>query len=572
MSRVIGRYELLRPLARGGMAEVYLARRRAAGVEKLLVVKRIRAERAADPRFLDLFMREARLSMSLAHQNIVPVFDFGRTGDQVFLAMERIEGKDLGSSLARAGRDRALPPLLAAFVTAECCQALDYAHHRRTAEGAALGIIHRDVTPRNVLLSWSGEVKLTDFGIAALAGEDSSRLLGTPAFMAPEQARGEPLDVRADVYAMGLVLREALTARHARPGGSDRDAVLAAARSGELEPWASPGEPPNDVPEELAAIVERATAADRDSRYGDIRSMLEALDTFIVTERAANKGDAPARRLAAWLDRIWEGARDEPLADGLTGDPDGDLVSFLDDGRDEIGTGTEHSIAATVVDSASSDPTPSGAHPERVDASAPITPPSRRRLDRRWIVVPLAAAAVIAVGAGLSRSQEASDHVAPAPVLAIERPTPRIVERPPAQAPRHAPEPPASDLPAPPATPVARAHRAVDGQSSQPRNDRPSPQLPVDRTGGPLAPAPPQATDIPPASAATTRRVTIGAKPWAHFTVDGDPRQHETPQVLDLAPGPHRIHFANPQLSVERDVTIVVPADRDSRHIEDLRQ
>src|SRR6266850_433188 len=143
MSRALGRYELLRPLARGGMAEVYLARRRAAGVEKWLVVKRMRPERAGDVRFLDLFVREARLSMSLAHQNIVPVFDFGRIDDQVFLAMERIEGKDLGSSLGRAGREHRLPPMLAAFIAAECCQALDYAHQRKSPDGAPLGIVHR---------------------------------------------------------------------------------------------------------------------------------------------------------------------------------------------------------------------------------------------------------------------------------------------------------------------------------------------------------------------------------------------------------------------------------------------
>ena len=173
MSRALGRYELLRPLARGGMGEVYLARRRAAGVEKWLVVKRMRPERAGDTRFLDLFMREARLSMSLTHQNIVPVFDFGRIDDQVFLAMERVEGKDLGSSLQKSGKG--LPPLLAAFIAADCLQALDYAHRRKSPDGSQLGIVHRDVTPRNVLLSWSGEVKLTDFGIAALAGDSPSR-------------------------------------------------------------------------------------------------------------------------------------------------------------------------------------------------------------------------------------------------------------------------------------------------------------------------------------------------------------------------------------------------------------
>src|SRR5262249_25551593 len=159
---------------------------------------RIRPERAGDAHFLELFVREARLSMSLAHQNIVPVFDFGRSGDQVFLAMERVEGKDLGGTLARPAVSP-LPPVVAAFIAAECCQALDYAHGRKRDDGADLGVVHRDVTPRNVLLSWSGEVKLTDFGIAALAGEETSRLIGTPAYMAPEQARGEPVDARADL-------------------------------------------------------------------------------------------------------------------------------------------------------------------------------------------------------------------------------------------------------------------------------------------------------------------------------------------------------------------------------------
>src|SRR6478735_4293732 len=115
MGRALGRYEILRPLARGGMAEVFLARRRVAGAEKRLVIKRIRPERAADPRFLELFVREAKLSMALAHQNIVPVFDFGRVGDDLFLAMEEVEGHDLGATIARLPV-KAIEPLYAAFI------------------------------------------------------------------------------------------------------------------------------------------------------------------------------------------------------------------------------------------------------------------------------------------------------------------------------------------------------------------------------------------------------------------------------------------------------------------------
>ena len=413
MSRALGRYELLRPLARGGMAEVFLARRRAAGVEKFLVVKRMRPERAGDARFLDLFVREARLSMSLAHQNIVPVFDFGRIDDQVFIAMERIEGKDLGSSLAKTRPDR-IPPLLAAFIAAECCQALDYAHLRKGPDGAALGIVHRDVTPRNVLLSWSGEVKLTDFGIAALAGDDPSKVIGTAAYMAPEQARGETVDPRADVYAVGMILREALTGMRPRPG-DEREVTLAAARRGELIPW------PDGFDSPLVAIVNRATALDRDQRYADARAMLEELDGFIVGERAAKKTDAPARALAAWLGEVWREEReDAPIDDTL--DVGSHLVSFLDDGAlDVIGTGTERSMAGTAEDSPAPITTPTTS-PAPAPTTTLITsppPPQQKTLTltptpRRRIIAFAVVAVIAAIGGFIVRS---GSSPSPSPVV-----------------------------------------------------------------------------------------------------------------------------------------------------------
>jgi len=370
-SRFLGRYELVRPLALGGMAEVFLARRRAAGMEKRLVIKRMRPEIAGSPRLVDLFAREARLSMTLVHQNIVPVFDFGKIDGAVFLAMECIEGQDLGMTLARAASHR-LPPLLGAFIAAECCQALDYAHRRKGDGGAPLGIVHRDVTPRNVLLSWSGEVKLTDFGIAALAGDPSSRLLGTPHYMAPEQARREPIDPRADIYAIGLVLREAVSGLRPRPG-TDHETTLDAARRAELLPWpgtsvseapvvvraagtggvAEPaqvtGEPldAEPLPAALVAIIDRATAARPDDRYPDARSMLDDLDRFIVGERAAHRTSPPARMLADWLAGVWQG-----VAEG--GEPAHDAARWraFDDGGpdDAAGTGTARSLAMTAGD------------------------------------------------------------------------------------------------------------------------------------------------------------------------------------------------------------------------------
>ncbi|HRC58451.1 MAG TPA: serine/threonine-protein kinase, partial [Kofleriaceae bacterium] len=332
--RTLGRYELLRPLARGGMAEVYLARRRVAGVEKRLVIKRLRRERISDPRFLDLFVKEAQLSMTLVQQNIVPVFDFGRIGDDVFLAMEHIDGKDLGSTLARA-RGVGMPPLVAAFVVSECCHALHHAH----SGVAGRQVVHRDVTPRNVLLSWAGEVKLADFGIASAMGAVDGSLVGTPGYMAPEQARGEPLDARADLYSLGLVLWEMLTGGHVRRG-ADAATLLEAAKRNALPPV------PDGLPEALAALLRQATALSPAARIDSARTMADALDTFMVGERARHGGAAPAQQLAAWLAERWADAGEDPLE--LPEVEGGRMLTFLDDGAEGVlGTGTLRSMAVT---------------------------------------------------------------------------------------------------------------------------------------------------------------------------------------------------------------------------------
>ena len=589
MSRALGRYELLRPLARGGMAEVFLARRRAAGVEKWLVVKRMRPERAGDARFLDLFVREARLSMSLAHQNIVPVFDFGRIDDQVFLAMERVEGKDLGSSLGRV--KAAMPPMLAAFVAAECCQALDYAHHRKGPEGAQLGIVHRDVTPRNVLLSWSGEVKLTDFGIASLAGEDTKGLIGTAAYMAPEQARGEPIDSRADIYALGLVLREAVTGERARTG-TDRDAIIAAARKAELPAW------PEGAPAELVVIADRATSPSPSDRYPDAHSMLEELDAFIVGRRAATKAESPARQLAAWLATVWGDDRELGESDDGTPQPAVDhLVSFLDDGAlDIIGTGTERSLLATaaevedapptVVLAAQSAPQLDAATSARLGASAGSTTKLRATTQPRWMMFGVAGVAV-AIGAYIAWPR----HGEVEPTIATNVPPTNGSVSSPAKgsdlastASGSSVVPPVTDAAGPnsalngagSAMPPADAAHSTGSGSAALTTERHTPAgsaTQVDRhasverhvpTGSGSA-----AKHDPPVAAIERHRVTINSQPWSYFTVDDDPASHQTVDQVMLAPGPHRIHFKNPQLHLEREITIDV-ADHDLSHVEKL--
>jgi len=621
------------------MAEVYLARRRAGGVEKWLVVKRMRPERTGDATFLDLFLREAKLSMSLVHQNIVPVFDFGKIDDQVFLAMERVEGKDLGSSLARAATHR-IPPLLAAFVAAECCQALDYAHQRKSPDGVALGVVHRDVTPRNVLLSWSGEVKLTDFGIAALAGDATTRLLGTPQYMAPEQARSEPTDPRADIYAVGLVLREAVTGVRPRPGG-DRETILDAARRGELLPWphlapaATAGEAPGDPaaepaagdeppPAALIAIIDRATALAPDDRYSDARSMLEDLDSFIVGERAAHKAESPARQLAAWLASVWEGARDDVESDAaIEGEH---LISFLDDGGlDAIGTGTVRSLAATAAEDgqaaqplpsppeaaapsatppSSATPPPTSAPPStsavpprasvlnarasRISSSTSTvasgsfhTIPEGSERDRRDAVRRKRAAvvaSVLVIGAAGAAVALFASRAAPVGVLAdASAPSADVNVRSASPPDAAAPDaeravsgdPTDAGIPEGRPAPVGRPHTGSASAARPPGGARTgsAATAPLAGSGSDDAATRSAAPAIP-----ATCRVRINLTPWAYYTVDGESTQHETPGTLGLTPGPHRLHVWNPELHIERDITINVPADRDTMNFSEPLQ
>ena len=517
----LGRYELLRPLARGGMAEVFVARRRVGGVEKRLVIKRLRRDHHRDPRFLEMFVREAQLSMSLVQQNIVPVFDFGRIGDDVFLAMEYIDGKDLGSSLARL-RGAGMPPILAAFVAGECAHALDHAHGRKDP------VTHRDVTPRNVLLSWAGEVKLADFGIAAVVGEVAGQF-GTPGYMAPEQATGGTCDGRVDVYALGIVLWESVIADHVRPTDS-RLITLAAARSGELPPISS------TIPPELAAIIERATARDPADRYATARAFAEALDSFIVSERARDVGPAPGKRLASWLESRWEGGRDEPA--GELAPLPGGFVTFLDDGAEGVrGSHTQRSAAETAD---APPPVPAPLEPAATRPH-PVAPPRSRHT--LALVIALAGLAGLALlvwsFAGASgRVQGPRDAAPDGRALVVEADA----------RPDAAPDASAID--------AMRDASVIDVR----------PVIRTDATR--VRPDAPAGEAAPPV---VLRPIPIGAKPWAYFTVDTDPTRHETPTTLRLAVGAHRVTFSNPELGVSRTVTVVVPEEGEARHVEKMR-
>ena len=273
----LGRYDVIRRLGAGGMAEVYLARSRGAeGVQKLVVVKRILPAHNQSPRMRQMFIDEARLSMRLNHPNIVQVFDFNETDGGFLLCMEFVEGLDLGRLMASAKqRGQRLPPWVGAYIVMEAARGLHCAHERKGEDHTPLDIVHRDVSPQNILLSYDGGVKVADFGIASakILSEETGVIKGKFAYMSPEQARGEAVDRRTDIFALGICLHEILTGR-ALYTGLHGEELLEVVRKGELEApsmWAS------EVPPELDAICVRALSKEREQRFATARDMAGAI-------------------------------------------------------------------------------------------------------------------------------------------------------------------------------------------------------------------------------------------------------------------------------------------------------
>ncbi len=275
----LGRFTVSRRLGAGGMAEVFLARSRGAeGIDKLLVVKRILPAFAQNPDFRAMFVEEARVALRLNHPNVVQVYGFEQDGPTLLLIMEHVDGPDLGLVGATATRrGERVPPTLAAWIIREVARGVHYAHDRRDEHGHPLEIVHRDVSPSNVLLSYDGAVKLGDFGIArARSASDDGAVKGKFGYMAPEQARGETVDRRADVYSIGVIFAELLSGRPLiRDGGHE---ALDRLRRNEI-----PGldEALADAPEALATVVRRCIQADRTLRYPTAREISDALGRYL---------------------------------------------------------------------------------------------------------------------------------------------------------------------------------------------------------------------------------------------------------------------------------------------------
>ena len=309
------KYLLLERVNVGGMAEVFKAKAFGVeGFERLIAVKRILPSIAEDQEFITMFIDEAKIAVQLTHANIAQIFDLGKVADSYFIAMEFVRGKDLRAIFDRLRkRSATIPVPMACYTVMKVCEGLDYAHNKKDSAGRGLNLVHRDVSPQNVLLSYDGEIKLIDFGIAKAANKagktQAGILKGKFGYMSPEQVRGLPLDRRSDVFSVGIVLYELLTGERLFVGESDFS-TLEKVRNVEIMP---PSTYNRKIPEELEQIVLKALAKDVDDRYQTAMDLHDDLQSFMYTS-----GNFFARKdLGAYMRKTFaeeiarEEARDE---------------------------------------------------------------------------------------------------------------------------------------------------------------------------------------------------------------------------------------------------------------------
>ncbi len=298
-----GQYTLLERIAVGGMAEVWKARMKGVeGFQKTVAIKKILPHLTDSSDFVTMFIDEAKLAAQLNHNNIIHIYDLGKLGDDYYIAMEFVDGKDLRSILNTAReKSQPLPLGLALLIASRLSSALDYAHRMKDFEGRALGLVHRDVSPQNVLISFEGDIKLCDFGIVKAVSKASKTqmgaLKGKLQYMSPEQAWGRPVDARSDIFSLGSLLFEMLTGRRLFAGDSEMS-VLDAVREGRIQ---APRDLDPRLPLEVNNLVLHALAKGPDERFASAGEMQREIDAIVLALKPAPS----TGELATWVKNLF---------------------------------------------------------------------------------------------------------------------------------------------------------------------------------------------------------------------------------------------------------------------------
>jgi len=560
------RYTILRKITDGGTAEIFLAKQHGAqGFEKTVVLKRIFTTFYADPQFRHMLRDEAHVAMSLNHSNIVQVLDLGESEGRYFLALELVDGWTLDRILKRSkAAGVPIPPALALYVTAEICRALGYAHAKKRGDGKPLGIVHRDVSPHNVMMSAEGEVKLTDFGIAKAQNKTEKSLgnliKGKVAFMSPEQAAGGELDGRSDLFSVGTMLYTMITRRHPFDAPTDYETLMLVKNGDFLPPeTARPGLNP-----ELYRVIRKAMGKTADVRYQKAEEMLVDVEQVMrVAFRPVGQTE-----LQRWLADLSNKDGVPTLTREAPPEPPASRSTV---GPLRAGSGQESGLVLTLDDAeevrASDRPPP----PPPAGATEVMThPPQFAIPDRAWHRKPavrIAGAGVaLLLGAGVAArvltGHRPTDGTPPAPVVAAEtKPSTPPLTPPPATA----------DPPPPTATPPTSTVAAADAAAPSPAPSatpsgaavaKPEPSGAAGTNGAGVAPAgeekhekaaAPADTDQPGAPAAESQShgpskqkareqapqvpVVIKSDPEGSHVATGRHQFGTTPLTLQLRPG-----------------------------------
>lgn len=423
------------------MAELFLARATGLqGFAKIVVLKRILPQLAGDPEFVAMFLDEARLAAQLDHANVVGVHDIGRDHEEYFFTMEYLHGEDVRAILRATSQASTRVPLEHALaIVAGVARGLQHAHERIGLDGKPLGLVHRDVSPTNVLVTYDGGVKLVDFGIAKAASSQHatrpSTRKGKTSYMSPEQCRGRVLDARSDVFALGVVLWEITTGRRLFRG-DDEFAVMNQIVNLGADP---PSRYVEDYPEALEAIVVRALAQDPDERYPSARALLEDLEEFAHAHRLR----LSTTKLGEWLTGLM-GPKPLPWESDL-GESDPDTTSGA--------------LPASVDLSATRQQAP------RIDAEATA--------HRSWTVPWLAAGLAVVLGAAvvwvtMDTSQQAGLQAPPVLPAGSVEPQPPLAADPPVAVQPPAADPPVAEPEFDPADEELAVPTTDDGAATEP--------------------------------------------------------------------------------------------------------
>ncbi len=500
---VIGQYSLLKELARGGMGEIWLARQTgAAGFDRLVVLKRVIGSADEDPANVTMFLDEARIASQLHHPNVVQVFELGQAGSSYYLVMEYLAGQTVSRFARRVVDHHAqVPPALAVQVVAPAARGLGYAHRRTDLEGRPLQIVHRDVSPQNLFVTYDGQVKVLDFGIARAAGRmnktSTGIIRGKVAYMPPEQAVGEQVSGASDVFSLGVVLLELVTGRRAYGPGLDEMAILRRLASYEELPRASQVV---KLDRDLDAIIAQAVDPVRDNRFPDGQAFADALDRWARTHVG----------------------RDEPTLEARMHQLFAPEVAAL---------GEFHKLAARTP-SASSMPNNLAPRPR---ASEPPKVALRRNL------LLGAGAAVVLTGTWFAGSMRGGAVKPVEPAAAVR---PAIV-----------PNPFDDGAPTPDAGAPPKAAAVVtppdDGAGTSPVDAGPPVRTVV-------IDAVPDAGSPPKTAAAASGRLTLDTEPWTQVFL-GKRKLGDTPLIeLPLPAGTHRLHLVNAEDKVDTVVEVVI--------------